>query len=629
MFAQGKNRPWNIRIFANALWMASCLTFLTSSPAQSQITSNNNQQSANIDVFIKGPDAKPLRRLAVVSLMKQAGERYKEGSTSLGHVRMKKIVPSQYTLQIVAPGFLTQSNQIEIKNSLDVKLTIQLEASSYDEGATRNRSGLDTKTQNELGKATEAIRSNNISEAQSALNKADKIAPQNPEVQYVLGVFKKQKGLGEEAKSHWEKALESDPEHYRALMAMSEAMLRENRAAEAVPYIERSVNAVPSAWRPHALYAEAYLKQGLTTEAIEQARLAQDLGHEKTAIVQPILAAALAKQGHAEEAKAILQEYVNGHPADEHAKKQLAALQAPLTLSLNETEATPSVSEGIAELLPSSWMPPDIDEKVGTLEPGAACDLAEVQKRTAERIEEFLQNVDRFTAMESLQHESINKWGMASPPINRVFGYVVEIKELKPGYFSVDEYRSSPHALNEYAEGIATRGVPAMILIFHPHNAVNFEMTCEGRVHWSGGEAWQLYFRQRADRPNTIRSFRVGENGQSYPIPLKGRALIAADTFQVVRLETQMIAPIREINLEADYTAIEYGQVHFNATNTNLWLPQIAEVFSDKAGRRIHQSHTFSNYELFSVDEKQKIADPRMKTENSEEPKEATSKRSP
>ena len=626
MFVRRKNRPWKIQRFLGTVWMASCFALLIPSAAESQDATSNAERSANLEIFLKGPDEKPLRHLAVVSLMKGEGECYKEETTSEGHVRLKNVVPSEYSLQIVAPGFSTKTEPIAIKDSKDMKLTVQLESgSSRIKGGQGGGSKVVAKTQNELGKATEAIRSNNMSEAQLALEKADKIAPQNPEVQYVLGVFEQRRGSSEKAKNHWSNTLESDPQHYRALMAMGETLLRENHAAEAIPYIERSVKAVPNAWRPHALYAEACLKQGLAEEAIQQARLAQELGHEKTAVVQPILAAALSKQGNTEEAKSILQEYVKGHPADEHAKKQLATLQAPLTLSL-EPEPVPSVSEGIVDLLPSSWMPPDIDENVGTLEPGAVCDLGEVQRHVAERIEEFLKNVDRFTATESLQHESINKWGQASLPINRVFNYVVEVKELRPSYFSVYEYRSSPHGANEYADGVATNGVPAMILIFHPHNTVNFEMTCEGRVHLGNGEAWQVYFRQRPDRPNTIRSFRIGENGQNYPIALKGRALIAADTFQVVRLETQMIAPIREINLEADYTAIEYGQVHFDAANTNLWLPQIAEVYSARAGRRIHQSHTFSNYALFSVDEKQKIADPKVKSEKSEESKDGPTK---
>ena len=59
-----------------------------------------------------------------------------------------------------------------------------------------------------------------------------------------------------------------------------------------------------------------------------------------------------------------------------------------------------------------------------------------------------------------------------------------------------------------------------------------------------------------------------------------------------------MIAPVKEINLAADYTAIEYGPVHFNKRNVEMWLPQTAEVYSDWRGRRFHRSHSFTDYLL-------------------------------
>jgi hypothetical protein len=52
--------------------------------------------------------------------------------------------------------------------------------------------------------------------------------------------------------------------------------------------------------------------------------------------------------------------------------------------------------------------------------------------------------------------------------------------------------------------------------------------------------------------------------GPTYPAALKGRAWIAADSYQIVRLETDLVAPLPEIRLFADHTAIEYSAVHFH-----------------------------------------------------------------
>jgi len=79
------------------------------------------------------------------------------------------------------------------------------------------------------------------------------------------------------------------------------------------------------------------------------------------------------------------------------------------------------------------------------------------------------------------------------------------------GLPNVDEYRSnSNHAAVDFPGGIETRGLPALVLIFHPYNVGSFEMSCEGLTHWNGKQAWQVHFRQRSDKPNRIRAYRLG-----------------------------------------------------------------------------------------------------------------------
>jgi hypothetical protein len=84
-----------------------------------------------------------------------------------------------------------------------------------------------------------------------------------------------------------------------------------------------------------------------------------------------------------------------------------------------------------------------------------------------------------------------------------------------------------------------------------------------------------------------------------------------ADSFEIARLETDLIAPVPQIKLVADHTAIEYGPVQFHARDVEMWLPQSAEVYYDWRGKRVHRRHSFANYMLFVVDEKQQIAEPK------------------
>jgi tetratricopeptide (TPR) repeat protein len=560
----------------------------------------------------------------MVTLTKLDGQFYRQGTAKGGYLRLNELPQTEYNVLVVAPGFGSVTKQVDAQaeSTTLMKVTIQLQAAPEGEDAITDEkiASLAPKAQKAIGMAMEALRSNKPAEARSHLETAYRVAPTSAEINYLFGVYSLQLSDRVQAKSYWTKALELYPKHYRALLSLSQALLDENKPGEALPYLDRAVRAEPSSWRAHAICADAYLRQGFPDEAVKQAERALELGRGQAAVVQRFLAAALAKRGEKDKAVDVLQTYVQEHPADTDAKKQLESLQLPeaqKAQSVADATSAEMVQPGtLAELLlPSSWLPPGIDERVPPVEPGAVCALDEVAQKAGQRIEEFVRNVDRFVATESLKHETINKWGLAATPETRKFDYMVSVQEVKAGFFNVEEFRTVGSAFGEFPDGLETNGLPALVLIFHPYNLGNFDLTCEGLARWNGRIAWQVHFRQRADKPNIMRSYRMSFEGPSHPVALKGRAWIDAESYQIVRLETDLVAPLPEIRLVADRTAIEYGPVHFRERNVNMWLPSSAEVYFDWKGRRFHRRHTFSNYLLFAVDEKQRISAPKSTEE--------------
>jgi tetratricopeptide (TPR) repeat protein len=584
-------------------------------------------QPIDLDVYIKGPNGAPIEGTAVVTLTRLNGQFYRQGTAKGGYLRLNELPQSEYNVLVVASGFgrVTKRVDAQAQSMTLMKVTIQLQAAPEGEDAITDAqiASLGPKAQKAVGKAIEALRNNKLAEARSRLEAAYRVAPKSAEVNYLYGVYSLQLSDRVQAKSYWTKALELYPKHYRALLSLSQALLDENKTGEALAYLDRAVRAEPSSWRAHAIYADAYLRQGSPDEAVKQAERALELGRGQAAVVQRFLAAALAKRGEKDKAVGVLQTYVQEHPADTAAKKQLESLQLPegqKAQGIADAESAELVRPGtLAEAtalpLPSSWLPPDIDEKVPPVEPGAVCALDEVVNKAGQRIEEFVGNVDRFVATESLKHETINKWGLAATPETRKFDYMVSVQKVKAGFFNVEEFRTVGSALGEFPEGLETNGLPALVLIFHPYNVGSFDLTCEGLARWNGSIAWQVHFRQRADKPNTIRSYRMGFESPSHAVALKGRAWIDAESHQIVRLETDLVAPLPEIRLVADRTAIEYGPVHFRKRNVDMWLPSTAEVYFDWKGRRFHRRHSFSNYLLSAVDEKQQISAPKSAEE--------------
>ena len=481
---------------------------------------------------------------------------------------------------------------------------------------------LGSKLQKELGKALEALRSNKPADARGHLDTVYRAAPGDADTNFLFGVYSSQTNDWVRAKSYWERVLSLSPNHVGALLSLGSVLMRESKPKEASQYLHRAVETEPTSWRAYAILADAYLRQGMLDECIKQAERALELGHGQAAVVQPLLARALQLRGDQERAALVLQSYLNEQPEDLAAVRLLRNLQGSSEPSGEPSSSIPAASPtaepvvSMGALLASNWLPPDVDEKVPPVDAGVACNLNEILQNAGKRIKEFVANVDRFAATESVTHQSINKWGFASRPLKFQFDYLVSIREIRLGLLSVDEYRDIHYLPAKFPDGIATSGLPALVLIFHPYNAPDFKMTCEGLARSKAGPAWQIYFRQRGDKPNSIRTYQIGVQGPTYSAPLKGRVWISANSFQIVRLETDLVAPLPQIRLVADHAAIEYGPVHFQSRNLDMWLPQTAEVFYDWRGRRSHRRHSFKNYLLFSVDDKQQIADPKAQNTN-------------
>jgi tetratricopeptide (TPR) repeat protein len=594
-------------------------------------TSNNSSPleggdpTIDIDVYVRGADGAPIDVTAVVSLIAPMGQVLSQGTTLGGNIQFKGIAASQYTIQVVAAGYENTVKEFDGYNAGASRVIIDMRPSSDgNAGAGSPQMLLAPKAQKELAKAVEALRANKPGDARSHLEAAYRMAPNHPAVNYLYGVYFLQMKDQEKAKSYWAKALEFNPKHVSALLSMSEALLREQKIPDAESYIKKAVEADPNSWRAHAILADVFLKEGQPGEAAKEADRAVELGKGQAAMVQPFLARALMESGNKERAERVLKDYIQDHPNDAGARKQLDSLLSPMpvpspnagTVTAEAKLAPAAATEaGISLPLPSNWLPPDVDEKVPSVQPGFACALDDVVQKAGKRVEEFVKNVDRFTATEFLNHESINKWGIAESPEKRKFDYLVSIEQYRPGYFGVVEYRGNRYSRNQFPGGIETHGLPALSLIFHPANAGNFAMTCEGLAMWNGRPAWQVHFRQRPDKPNTIRAYKFGENGPSHAVALRGRAWIVADSYQIVRMETDLVAKLPEIKLLADHTIVDYGPVRFKNRNVEMWLPQNAEVYFDWQGKRVHRRHLFTDYMLFSVDEKQKIAEPKQETQ--------------
>jgi tetratricopeptide (TPR) repeat protein len=632
----------------------SLLSFFLIAPATFGQAGRPGQQMQNADAPISGgisirvqlPDKSPFDN-AVVNLSAFSGGLIGTQMTvGRGEVNFQNLASSRYTVEVIAPGFETVNESVEIRSNGDHELVTIVLKPLPGTDLTAIRSGppvLAPGPQKELNKAIEALRGNKPDDAKKYLDKVFHSAPSNPDVNYFFGMYYMQQKDLVHAEEYWKKAIQIYPLHTYSLSALGSLALQNKQPEQAIDYYKRAVQASPDSWRYQAQLGQAYLVHKECPEAEKYSKRAVELGKDRASAAQMILAKSYVCQNQRPAAEQALNKFISESidPAElKEAHQLLDAVKrpaggdaaanvvsaststsggGPAEHSAHAPEALPPSPEEVAvgssmplaraDMLPASkWMPPDVDESMPSVKTGATCPMQQISDETAKRVEAFVDAVNRISATETLDHEVIDRFGLTAKHETKRFSYVESLMEVKKGMYRVEEYRDGTMGLDVFPERLASLGLGSMVMIFHPVYREEYEMTCEGLTSWHGRQVWQVHFRQRKDKPSRMREYSVGKN--VYSVGLRGRAWIAADNFQVVSIETDIVNPVPQIRLAAEHISIDYEPVQFRKKNEELWLPQNAELFFDFNGRRIHRRHHFDDYRLFSVDDNQKITVP-------------------
>lgn len=274
----------------------------------------------------------------------------------------------------------------------------------------------------------------------------------------------------------------------------------------------------------------------------------------------------------------------------------LGSLSQPRALPFSIVPANPALP---------LWFPSRMGDEKPYIERQTPCPLNDVLGGAMHRVDELIANMNRFGATEELTHENLSKNGRVISKEKRKFEYVASITTLPSGQVTIDEFRNGNDGTNGFPDGISTQGLPALMFVFQRRYQDNYDFECEGLGKWDDSPTWVVYFRQRNDRPTENLRYVVDE--KSYDVAIEGRAWIATGTFQLLRMESDVLNPIPKIHLTDEHEDIVYKPVTFKERNVTMWLPANAELYFYFRHHLYHRIQAFKSYVLFSVSTTQKI----------------------
>jgi len=200
---------------------------------------------SGLKVFVEEAGGIPVDELALVILTNMEGMNVQQGRTRGGYAEFRGLEGGSYKVQVIAASYDPAAEQVELDGRGVGIVTVTLKPASHVSQSTAAPGPpiLAPKAKKELGKALEAMHASKLAEARNHLDAAYRLAPGNPEVNYIFGVYSIEANELAKAKDHLEKVLNFYPKHGGALRSLGIVFLQENKPPDAQPYLERAAEA--------------------------------------------------------------------------------------------------------------------------------------------------------------------------------------------------------------------------------------------------------------------------------------------------------------------------------------------------------------------------------------------------
>jgi Flp pilus assembly protein TadD len=592
-------------------------TLAQKNPPRGQAPASSLPSAATLRVTVRDHMGGPLDVPAIVNLSSSSGRHDTQPTRDGSVASFQAVAPGEYDLEVHCLGYKTATDRISVSSmGTDFTVYVYLEPESGAPSA-RPASGvaMTPKLRAEIDKGLDALRKKQYDAAKTHFTKASQLAPGLPEIFYLLGVSELGLEHRDLARQNYEKALSIDPSHEKTLLALGELQLRSGETQSAIITLEKAYAANGADWRTHLLLAAAYFRAKQFPQAETHATRAVALAQDKGAPATLLLGETQYAQGKFTDATSAWEQLIARFPNDplvSTARQRLAQASAKTISPTEVSFALPTASQPTLSLLPVTerpWAPLDIDEKEYPVAPDVSCNLDDLLSHATHRVHSQLQNFERFTATEHIEHQDVDRYGRPGPVRARDFSYVVFIHSFASDSLYLEESRNGSTTVDSFPTSLATTGLNSLgVSVLQPAYRNSFNYQCQGLANIRGQDAWQVRFQEKDNATTSIRIWQ--RDGTYYNVHLKGRIWLSAATFDVLRIETDLASPQRKLELTRDHLLVDYGPVTFSSTNSRLWLPWSAEMFMELHGKRYHHKHFLTDYMLFAVDTSNKIAKP-------------------
>ncbi len=225
--------------------------------------------------------------------------------------------------------------------------------------------------------------------------------------------------------------------------------------------------------------------------------------------------------------------------------------------------------------------------------------------RVGENVEIFFRDFPNTSALENVYQERWEPGGARDDYLKPKYHYIISASS-DPDELGLEEYRTNlkdEKLTFKDLKGsyLLTSGYASHPLYFHPRNRSASNFRCIGRER-SGQKAIVIAFAQIPEKTKTLGSITL--MGQHAVILVQGAIWVAPDSFQILRMQTDLLVSRSDIGLNQHATRIEFEEIAFPGISRKLWLPREVLITIQFQGYKFRNLHRYTQYKLFSVESK-------------------------
>jgi len=230
-------------------------------------------------------------------------------------------------------------------------------------------------------------------------------------------------------------------------------------------------------------------------------------------------------------------------------------------------------------------------------------ELPGILRGVSANLQKFVVTFVDTTALETVDETEKLPIGRGPERALQKYRYLM-LARWEGGAFTLDEYRTDLKGQEENSRKlikafIKTTGFATMPLFFGPLQQPWSDFRLLGQQKIGSDLTVAVAFAEHIEPAAVMGRFLIGAT--SIPILLQGVAWIRTSDYQILKMRTDLLAPLPSAALKQVTTVVNFAKTQFQDNPAALWLPREVKVKGVVGRLEFSNRHRYSDYQLFRV----------------------------